>query len=76
LLMGGVQQGGAVGLGDSLARVAAAPAALAHAVDQPGPVPGLESDERGQRHAPVAAAGDLHHGSAAAPAPGAAFRRP
>src|SRR5215467_9775958 len=60
---------GVVGLGEPFALVAAAPAVLEHAVDQPGPVPGLDGDQRGQRDALVAAAGDLHHRGGAAPAP-------
>src|ERR1022692_60124 len=42
-------------LGGALALVLAT-AALVHAVDQPGPLPGLDRDERGERHALGAAA--------------------
>ncbi len=76
LLMRGVEEPGVVCLGEAFALVAAPPAVLVDAVDQPGPVPGLDGDQRGQRDALVTAAGDLHHRGVAAPAPGASFRRP
>jgi len=41
LLVGGVQQLGVVHLGEALSPVAAVPAGVVHAVDQPGPAPGL-----------------------------------
>ena len=75
LLAGGVQQPGVVRLGEALALVAA-PAAGVDAVDQPGLLPGLHRDQRGQRHSLVAAAGHRHHRGLAAAAPGAALRRP
>src|SRR5258706_13234939 len=76
LLVGGVQQLGVVRLGEPFALVLAMAAAVVHAVDQPGPAPGLDSDERSERDALVAAAGDPHHRGGAAPAPGTSFRRP
>ena len=76
LLMGGIQQPGVVGLGEPFALVLAAAAALVHAVDQPGMLPGLDGDQRGERDALVAAAGHLHHRGGAAPSPGAAPGRP
>jgi hypothetical protein len=38
----GVQEAGVIGLGEALAPVFAGAAAGMHAVDQPGPLPGLE----------------------------------
>ena len=76
LLVRGVQELGVAGLGEPFALVLAAAAALVHAVDQPAPAARLDSDQRGQRDALVAAAGHPHHGSLAAAAPGAALGRP
>jgi len=61
---------------EALALVLAAWAATVHAVDQPGPTPGLDRDQRGQRYPLVAAAGHPHHRGGAAPAPDTALRRP
>jgi hypothetical protein len=44
-------------LGEALALVLAGAAAVVHAVDEPGPLPGLDRDQRGHRDALVAAAG-------------------
>ncbi len=74
LLVRGAQEPDVVRLGESLALVLAA-SALVHAVDQPGMLPGLDRDERGERDALAAAAGHCHH-RGAAPAPGTSFRRP
>jgi len=74
LLVRGVQQAGVVGLGEALALVV--PASAVGAVDQPGAAAGPGGDQRGQRHARVAAAGDRHDRGMAAAAPGASFRRP
>jgi hypothetical protein len=49
LLMGGVQELGVVRLGEAFALVLAAAAVLVDAVDQPGPAPGLDGDQRGER---------------------------
>ena len=77
LLVRGVQEPGVISVGEALAVVlAVAAAALVHAVDQPGPAPGLDGNQRGERDALVAAAGHRHHRGSAAPAPGASLRRP
>ena len=77
LLVRGVQEPGVVRLGEPFAPVVTAPAAaVVHPVEQPGPLPGLHRDQRGQRHSLVAAAGHRHHRGPAAAAPGAALRRP
>ena len=76
LLAGGIQKLGVVRLGEPFALVFAAAAALVHAVDQPGPVAGLDRDQRGERDALVAAAGHRDHRGGAPPAPGAALGRP
>ena len=75
LLVRGVQESGLVRLGEPFALVLAAAAAV-HAVDQPGPAPGLDRDQRGERDALVAAAGHRHHRGGAAASPGASFGRP
>ncbi len=73
LLVGGVQEPGVVGLGETLALVVAA--ARAGAIDQPGRVVRPGSDQRRRRHARVAAAGHPHHWDMAAPSPGTSLWR-
>ena len=48
----------------------------AGAVDQPGPVPGLDADQRGHRQPRAVAGGDPHDWAWPRRAPGAALRRP
>jgi hypothetical protein len=71
-LVRGVQEPGAVRLGEPLALVPGS-AALVDAVDQPGPLPGLHRDQRGQPDPLAAATGYRHHRGPAATAPAAVF---
>jgi hypothetical protein len=75
LLVGGVQQLGVAGLGEALALVLAACAAAVDAVDEPGPLPRCDADQRGEGYARVVRACHLHHRSGAAPSPGAPLGR-
>jgi hypothetical protein len=54
LLVRGVQQPSVVRLGEPFVLVLAPAAAVVHAVDQPGMLPWLDRDERGQRDAALA----------------------
>jgi hypothetical protein len=74
--VGGIQQPGVLGLGKALALIAASAAGVVHAVDQPGSLPGLDGDQRGQRHPRVVPAGHPHDEGGAAAAPGTALGRP
>ena len=76
LLVRVVQQPGVIGFGEPLAPVIAGTAAVVHPVDQPGPLPGPDGDQRGQRHPLIAAAGHLDHRGLAAAAPGTSHGRP
>src|SRR5437762_3470582 len=63
-------------LGEALALAGPVPAASVSAVDQPGPAPGLDGDQRGRGQARAVAGGHLHDRGVTTAAPGAAFRRP
>jgi hypothetical protein len=75
LVVRGIQQGGVVGLGEAFPSVVAAGTSAVDPVDQPGPAPGPDGDQRGQGHARVVRSGHRDHGGAAAPSPGSALGR-
>ena len=75
LLLRGGQQAGVVQLREAFAPVLAMGQAMVNAVDDPGPVPGLDGDQRGQRHARVVRPGDRDHRGLPAPSLGSAPRR-